>query len=79
MTKAPRVAIGDTPLVEGPVEAATPPDTPPAKPSASISAVRFLTSLEDDPQVTALLTTSERRAEERVGGTDSGKKVMINY
>jgi len=64
VTKAPQVAIGDTPLVEGAVEAATPLGTPPAKPSASLSAVRFLSSLEDDHQVTALMTTSERRAEE---------------
>lgn len=64
MTKPQTVAIGDTPLVEGPVEAVPSLGESPSKPSASLSATRCLASLHDDPHVTALLTTSERRAEE---------------
>lgn len=64
MTKTSIVAIGDTLLAEGAVDADAPLRKALTKPSAALCATRLLALIEGEEGVTVLLTTSERRAEE---------------
>jgi transcription-repair coupling factor (superfamily II helicase) len=64
VNKASALAVGDTPLVEGPGDSVSAHEQPSTKPSAALSATRLLASIDAQVGVTALLSTSERRAEE---------------